>query len=68
MAVDGGWLQGEKFSEIFFVLNELKSPPKTTCLFCFYPHLGGGWAVQTQIWINPYFFFCFFLTLTLDML
>ena len=28
--------------------------------FLFYPYLGGGLVVQTQIWIYPYFF-CFFI-------
>ena len=56
-----GWQQlmvvGSKVKNfrIFFVPNELKSPEQHV-FFCFYPHLGGGWVVQKQMWINPHFF------------
>ena len=52
-----GGLQGEKTSKKIFVPNELKSP-KTTCLFLFFfPHLGGGWLGQKQVWNFTHFFF-----------
>ena len=55
-AVDGGGFQGGKSKRKFIVPNELKSP-KTTCLFfVFFPHLGGGWVGQKQLWNFTHFF------------
>ena len=55
-----GELQGEKTSNIFFDPNELKSPKNNMSFFVFFPHLGGGWVGQKQVWNFTHFFFFFF--------
>ena len=42
----------KKIQKFFFQLS--KKAPKN--VFCFFPHLGAGWVVLKQMWINPHFF------------
>ena len=56
VAVDGGWLQGEKFSEFFFVPYELKSPKNNMSFFVFIHILGVGGSeanVDKSTFFNP---------------
>ena len=63
----GGWLSEKNF-KIFFCSKWAKNPKKQHVLFLFYPYLGGGWVVQTQIWIHPYFVCFFYWTIPLALL
>ena len=51
----GGWLSEKKYKKIF-VPNELKSPKNNMSFFVFFPHLGGGWVGQKQVWNFTHFF------------
>ena len=51
-----GGLQGEKTSKKIFCSKWAKKPKKQHVFFLFFPHLGGGWVCQKQVWNFPHFF------------
>ena len=56
------WVAKWKKNFKIFCSKWSKKPKKQHIFFCFFPHLGGGWLDQKQVWNFTHFF----LTLPLD--